>query len=147
MKTILDKTTLEELVERIRRLDKNATARWGKMNVHQMVRHCSMWEELMLGKKKYRRSLAGYLFGKIALNSLTKDDKPLTRNTPTIRELKIKDTGDFEAEKARWISMIEEQASYSGPDIMHPFFGKMTREQSGYLLYKHTDHHLRQFGV
>src|SRR3954462_5278048 len=110
MKTILDKTTREELVERIRRLDKNATARWGKMNVHQMVRHCSMWEELMLGKKRYKRSLVGYLFGKIALNSLTKDDKPLTRNTPTIRELKIKDTGDFEAEKARWISMIEEQA-------------------------------------
>jgi len=28
---------------------------------------------------------------------------------------------------------------------MHPFFGKMTKEQVGYLAYKHTDHHLWQF--
>ena len=145
MKTISDQTTRDELIERIKRLNENATAQWGKMNVHQMVRHCSLWEELMLGKKKYKRSLIGFLFGRIALKSLTRDEKPLTRNTPTLPDLKIKETGDFEKEKARWISLMMEQASYSGPEINHPFFGKMTKEQSGYLLYKHTDHHLRQF--
>ena len=29
--------------------------------------------------------------------------------------------------------------------FVHWFFGKMTREQIGQLVYKHTDHHLRQF--
>lgn len=32
-------------------------------------------------------------------------------------------------------------------DFMHPFFGKITREQIGYLAYKHDDHHLRQFNA
>lgn len=29
----------------------------------------------------------------------------------------------------------------------HPFFGKMTGEDWGHLMYKHLDHHFRQFGV
>ena len=98
MKTISDKSTRDELIERIKRLNENATAHWGKMNVHQMVRHCSLWEELMLGKRKYKRNWIGYLFGKIALKSLVRDEKPLSRNTPTVPDLKIKETGDFETE-------------------------------------------------
>ena len=145
MKTISDKAIRDELIQRIRQLNENATAQWGKMNVHQMVRHCSLWEELMLGKKKYKQYWIGYLFGKIALKRLLSDDKPLSRNTPTLPDLKIKETGDFEMEKARWISLMEERASNSVPEIIHPFFGKMTREKSDYLIYKHTDHHLRQF--
>ena len=29
----------------------------------------------------------------------------------------------------------------------HPFFGRMTGEEWDRLLWKHLDHHLRQFGV
>ena len=145
MKTISDKAIRDELIQRIRQLNENASAQWGKMNVHQMVRHCSLWEELMLGKKKYKQYWIGYLFGKVALKRLLSDDKPLSRNTPTLPDLKIKETGDFETEKARWISLMEERASNPVPEIIHPFFGKMTREKSDYLIYKHTDHHLRQF--
>jgi hypothetical protein len=36
-------------------------------------------------------------------------------------------------------------AHFSDPGLVHPFFGRMTPEQIGYMLYKHTDHHLRQF--
>ena len=145
MKTVSDKTTRDELIRRIRQLTPNATAQWGKMNVDQMVKHCSLWEELMLGKKKYKQNWIGKLFGKMVLKRLLKDDKPMSRNTPTLPDLKIKETGDFETEKTRWISLMEERASKPAPDIMHPFFGKMTREQSDFLIYKHTDHHLRQF--
>ena len=145
MKTVSDKTTRDELIRRIRQLNSNATAQWGKMNVDQMVKHCSLWEELMLGKKKYKQNWIGKLFGKMALKGLLKDDRPMSRNTPTLPDLKIKETGDFETEKTRWISLMEERASHPPPDIMHPFFGKITGEQSDFLIYKHTDHHLRQF--
>jgi hypothetical protein len=145
MKTIADKTTRDELIHRIQWLNVNATAQWGKMNVHQMVKHCSLWEEMMMGRRKYKRNWLGYLFGKIALKGLVKDEKHMGRNAPTIAELKVKETGDFETEKARWVSLMEEYDHLSGPEILHPFFGKMTREQMGYLIYKHTDHHLRQF--
>jgi hypothetical protein len=109
------------------------------------VKHCSLWEEMMMGRRKYKRNWLGYLFGKIALKGLVKDEKHMARNAPTIPELKVKETGDFETEKARWVSLMEEYDHLSGPEILHPFFGKMTREQMGYLIYKHTDHHLRQF--
>lgn len=52
-----------------------------------------------------------------------------------------------EGKKAEWISLINEYENYSNPKFIHDFFGKITKEQIGILVYKHTDHHLRQFGV
>ena len=76
MKTISDKATRDELIQRIQRLNAQATAQWGKMNVYQMVRHCSLWEDLMLGKRTYKRSFIGFLFGKIALKVLRRMINP-----------------------------------------------------------------------
>ena len=84
----------------------------------------------------------------MALKSILKDEKPIGRNAPTIPELRIyliATHGDVSAEKAKWISFIEAYAHYSNPEFEHSFFGKMTEEQIGYMAYKHTDHHLRQF--
>ena len=53
--------------------------------------------------------------------------------------------GDVLAEKKKWASLINDYEHYSSPEFEHWFFGKITREQLGYLVYKHTDHHLRQF--
>jgi hypothetical protein len=90
--------------------------------------------------------LPGRLFGRMVLKSLMKDEKPLRRNTPTLPELKIKETnGDIEAEKKKWIALIEQYAHFSNPGFVHSFFGKMTEDQIGCLAYKHIDHHLRQF--
>jgi len=145
MKTVYDHATRDDLIRRINTLHNNSTAQWGKMNVYQMVKHCRLWEEMMLGKKKYDRAFIGRLFGKLALNSMLKDDGPLRRNTPTIPEFIIKDEGDVSIEKSKWIALIEEHAHTWAPDLVHPFFGKLTKEQTGRLVYKHNDHHLRQF--
>ena len=40
---------------------------------------------------------------------------------------------------------MEEYAHFSNNDFVHWFFGKMTKEQVGYFVYKHTGHHLREF--
>jgi len=53
--------------------------------------------------------------------------------------------GDLDKETMKWISMIEGYEQFSHFGFIHPFFGKMTKEQIGYFVYKHTDHHLRQF--
>ncbi|MEP7264886.1 MAG: DUF1569 domain-containing protein [Bacteroidota bacterium] len=146
MKTIFDKATREELIARISLLNEINNAQWGSMSVFQMIKHCSLWEEMMLGRKKYKRAFAGYLFGRIALKAVTKDDGPLRKNSPTIPEFKIKESdGDIEIEKNKWIKLIEEYADFSNDALVHPFFGSMTKEQIGYMVYKHTDHHLRQF--
>jgi len=145
MKTIFDKATREELISRIGTVNENSTAQWGKMNTYQMLKHCSLFEEMALGKIKYKRVFVGRLFGKMALKKVLKDDAPLTRNTPTLAELRIKGNGDVSTEKTRWIGLLGEYEHFNNPDFIHPFFGKITKEQIGQLAYKHADHHLRQF--
>jgi hypothetical protein len=146
MKTVFDKTTRDELIARINTLNENSKAQWGKMNIYQMMKHCTLWEDMMTGSTKYKRAFIGRLFGIIALKSILKDEGPLRRNTPTIAAFKVKENnGDILFEKKKWVALIEAYAHFSNPDSVHPFFGKMTKEQIGYLVYKHTDHHLRQF--
>jgi hypothetical protein len=148
MKTIFDKTTRDALIARINTLNENNTAQWGKMNIYQMVRHCVIWEEWILGKNKpaYKQAFIGRVFGKIALKGLLKDESPMKRNMPSGSAFKVREKNcNLASEKKKWIALIEDYPHYSNPDFIHDFFGKMTKEQIGYLAYKHTDHHLRQF--
>jgi hypothetical protein len=146
MKSIFDKTTRDELIARINTLDENSTAQWGKMNIYQMLKHCTLWEEMVLDKVKFKRVFIGRFFGKMALKELIGDDRPVKRNIPTLPELKVKEAeGDIASEKKKWVTLIEENAKSPNPNFVHPFMGKMTIEQIGHLAYKHIDHHLRQF--
>jgi len=150
MTTVFDTSTRDELIRRIHTVDETSTARWGRMNVYQMVRHCTLWEGWIQGKPPctYKQALIGRLFGRMALRGVTKDDRPLARNVPTTKAFKITDTtGDVAAERRKWAALVAEYEHYSNPGFIHDFFGRMTREQIGQLAYKHTDHHLRQFGA
>jgi hypothetical protein len=146
MKTVLDKTTREELIGRINTLDENSARQWGKMNINQMLKHCAMVDEMFLGRKQYKRTFLGRLIGQMALKSMLKDQTPIAKNAPTSPYFKIKESsGDVASEKQEWIELIEEYGRYSNNNFVHWFFGKMTNEQVGYFAYKHIDHHLRQF--
>ena len=134
------------MINRVDSLNDNSTIQWGKMNVYQMLKHCILCEEMYLGKTLYKRTFLGFLLGRIALNQLMKYDKPKKRNSPTKQEFIItEETGDFLEDKTKWISLINEYEDYSNRNFVHWFFGKMTSEQVGISVYKHIDHHLRQF--
>lgn len=148
MKTIFDKTTREELISRIKTLNKNSQAQWGKMTVYQMAKHCSFWDEWVLGRSdlKYKQALIGKIFGRMALKINIKNDNPLKKNMPTSRPFIVKDQhGDIEVQKEIWIEAVTRYEHYSNPDFIHDFFGKMTVPEIGIFAYKHADHHLRQF--
>ncbi len=146
MKTVFDKATREELITRINSLSENSTAQWGKMNVYQMLKHSTLWEEWVAGKTRHKQVFIGKLLGKILLRRVLKDEKPFGKNAPTLPDFTIKETnGDLVAEKAKWVSLINGYENFSNPNFVHAFFGKMTKEQIGQLAYKHSDHHLRQF--
>lgn len=147
MKSVFDKTTRDDLIKRINSLNENSKPFWGKMNIYQMLSHNAMWQQMMLGKLESKRVFMGNIFGKVALKNVLKDDAPLRKNTPTTPEVMSKEkSGDLEFQRKKWIEGVEEYANFSNNDFIHPFFGKMTREQVGYFAYKHNDHHLRQFG-
>lgn len=148
MKTIFDEGTRAEIIQRIQAIPENAESQWGKMNLYQMLVHCTTWEKWIQGKENptYKQAFIGKVFGKMGLKRMIKDDKPIDKGVPTSTQFKIKETkGDVEAKKSEWIELIRAYENYSNPTFIHDFFGKMTEEQIGLLAYKHTDHHLRQF--
>ena len=51
----------------------------------------------------------------------------------------------FAAEKKKWIALLDEYEHCSNDGLIHPFFGAMKREDTDYMVYKHADHHLKQF--
>src|ERR1700761_9651892 len=100
MKTVFDQTTRDELTGRISMLNEDSKAVWGKMNVYQALKHCTLWDEWIQSDKNNKQAFIGRLFGKMALKKILKDDSPLARNTPTLSEFKIKETtGDIASEK------------------------------------------------
>ena len=150
MKDIFNQNTITEFQSRINNISADSTAQWGKMNVYQMLKHCTENDKMMTGERKMKRLFIGRIFGKMALRSNIKDDKPLAPNSPTHPDLVIKDNGDVATQKQEWLSVLE--GYYSKPattfdNFVHPFFGKMTPQQISKFAYKHIDHHLRQFGV
>lgn len=150
MKTIFDQNTRVKLIKRIEQISMEDTAGWGKMNVIQMLKHNTYWNGWILGTQDhtYKQAFMGKLFGKLALKRMIKDDKPLDKNIPTSDQFKVQALdGDLESEKLKWIHLIRNYENYHNPKFIHDFFGKMTKEQIGILVYKHTDHHLRQFGL
>jgi hypothetical protein len=150
MKTIFDKVTRDELIDRINLLNENSRAQWGKMNIYQMLKHCTLYDEWVSGKynTQYKQVFIGRLFGKMALKDFIGDEKPIRRNVGTLSNLKVlQSNGDVALEKLKWVSIIEDFKNVENPNFIHTFFGKLSKEQIGYLNYKHSDHHLRQFGV
>lgn len=146
MKSVYNEPDRNELIQRVRMLNEDSRALWGKMTVFQMMKHCSLWEEMLMGRRNYPRVFIGRIFGKMALRRVTKDEAPLMRNSPSIPDLIIKDSGNVAMKREKWIALLEEHGRVFNPDFVHPFFGRMNREEMGRMAYKHTDHHLRQFG-
>lgn len=149
MKSVFEKVDREELISRISSIDESSIRQWGKMTVYQMLKHCTLWDEWILGTHKpvYKQSFLGVLFGKLAIRSEVDSNKPMKKNMPA-GMLAVKETsGNVNHQKEQWIRRMNEYASYSNPDFVHDFFGRMTNEQIGRFAYKHADHHLRQFGA
>jgi len=152
MQTILATQDLNELINRIQSISSASAAEWGKMNAHQMVKHCILSERMYLGEDEYKRTFIGKLFGRMALKSILKDAAPLQKNQPTHPDFAIAGLptgGALETDKQSWIALLKRYAETTEADFtsfVHPFFGRMNREQVGRYVYKHTDHHLRQFG-
>lgn len=150
MKTIFDHSTRHELIDRITSLKNDSDRKWGKMNVFEMVMHNTYWNGWVLGigNHTYNQVFIGKVFGKAALRKMTRNEEPFDKNIPTSSQFKVREmNGDLQAEKLKWISLVKAFENYENPAFVHDFFGKMSQDQIGILVFKHTDHHLRQFGV
>jgi hypothetical protein len=150
MKSLFQPPTVQEVKTRIANLKPDSAAEWGTMSPAQALAHCTGGLEMALGDSKLPRVLVGRLIGGIIKPMALKDDVPMRRNSPTAKALVIHDDRDLPREKERLTALIDRFAS-GGPAVCtahpHAFFGKMTPQEWAILMYKHLDHHLRQFSA
>ena len=74
---------------------------------------------------------------------------PFPKGAPTAPELKPVDTASFEEERTAVLELLERIGTgpNEGMGPAHPLFGPLTWREWGAATYKHTDHHLKQFGA
>jgi hypothetical protein len=150
MKNLLQLSEIHEILERINKLSKDRKPLWGTMNSAQMLGHCSVGLKVSLGKIKPTSNIFMITIGKILKRKILNADE-FRKNTPTAKEYIMPVDTDFESDKSQLIELVNYYASESAKNEIngqkHPFLGKLTPEEWGNLMYKHLDHHLRQFGL
>lgn len=149
MKTLFEAPAVIEIKQRMFVLRPESERLWGKMNAAQALAHCSAAMEMALGDTSPRRVLIGRLLGPM-FKSVYSNEKPFQRKSPTHPSLIVSDQRDLAKERQRLAGLID-RFSASGAEGCtehpHPFFGKLSSTEWATGMYKHLDHHLRQFGV
>ena len=143
-----------KLVPHLQQLDPSTPPRWGKMNVQQMVEH--------LSRDAVSNASGRLVFEKIItppeqlvkFREFLMSEKPFRENTrnPLLNEEPAPPQyqtvqaaiGALQQELIWFFESYEKQPQLV---IRNPIFGDLNFEQNVQLLYKHAQHHLRQFGV
>jgi uncharacterized protein DUF1569 len=151
MKNLFETSAAAEVKERLARLQPDSQRQWGKMNPAQALAHCTGAFDLAMGKTvPSPRVFIGRLLGPLVKKSLLVKGEPMRRNALTEKSLLVTDERDFAVERQRLRETIDRFVS-GGPGICtkHPhfFFGPLTPTEWAALMYRHLDHHLRQFRV
>jgi hypothetical protein len=151
MKNLFEDATAQEVKKRIRQLRPDSERQWGTMGVAQTVTHCAVGLEIVTGERVPSKiALPFRILGKIIKPMALGNDAPMRRNSPTSKEFLVEGGRDLRAEQERLCVLIDRFGA-GGPEgcTRHPhsFFGKLTPGEWSELMYKHLDHHLRQFGA
>ena len=149
MKTLFQKETAAEVISRLDQLQPGSARQWGKMDVAQMLAHCSATLDMASGRINPPRIFIGRVIGPLVKPIFT-NDKPFSRSSPTDKALVVADQRDFNRERDQLkqkVRQFQEGGDERCTKHPHPFFGDLTPEVWSRGMYKHLDHHLRQFGA
>ena len=150
MKGMFDASVASEIKQRLGRLQPDSARQWGKMNAAQAVAHCAAGMEVALGDAKPARMLIGRILGPIFKPIVIDSDRPMKPGAPTAPDLVVKDERNLDKERARLSGLIDRMQTGGAKAVTthpHQFFGALSPAQWAVLVYKHLDHHLRQFAV
>lgn len=136
------------LIARLNRLTPEAKGQWGRMSAHGMLCHVA---DVALGIRmlpgapaRPRKALRAF----VGLHTPLPWPKGIRTPARADQEKDGTRPSEFAADRARAIAAIEAQAAAKGgwPEY-HPIFGKLTGWEWRRFAWRHTDHHLRQFGL
>jgi hypothetical protein len=147
MKSAFNPGDRRDLVERLMRLRPDARAVWGRMTAPQMVTHLADSLYMAFGELPVTPKRLPIRYP--PLKQLLVYFIPIPKGVPTAPELIARTPGDWQAGVTELRTLLERFATRTAKDAWpdHPAFGRLTPKQWGVLAYRHTDHHLRQFGV
>jgi Protein of unknown function (DUF1569) len=149
MRNLFEKEAVDEVCGRLDKLQPETPRQWGKMDVAQMMAHCSAALDMASGKLNPPRMFIGRVLGPLVKPIYT-NEKPFAKSTPTEKKLIISDQRDFTRERERLkqcVRQFHEGGEAECTRHPHPFFGALTTYEWSRGMYKHLDHHLRQFGA
>jgi hypothetical protein len=147
MKSIWQDEARQELHDRVGRVGWDAPAAWGKFTAPKMICHLAdslkmATGELLIPSKKLPIRYP-------PLKQFIIYVAPFPKSAPTAPALLVRQPAAFTDDVADVQSMLNRAASFSSTDAWpeHPAFGKLSRRAWGVLIYRHMDHHLKQFGA
>ena len=148
MGSILSERDRTEIVTRVQSLSASSTGRWGSMDVACMLQHLRLSACMALGELPVP-SVNKRVFQVFPLKHLILYVFPFPKGAPTAPLLKPVQGTSFEEERAAVLELMERIGTgpTEGPGPAHPLFGPLTRREWGVVIYKHSDHHLKQFGA
>ncbi len=148
MRNIYNPSDHTDTIERLNRLTSDAERRWGTMSVEEMLWHSRSQLELALGvipsSSKAKGLIATPLGRWLSLYTV-----PWPKGVITAPQMNVKKVNpqvqSFETEHKLLLERLE-QVVASEQLQPHPLFGNISQKDWGRLIWKHLDHHLRQFG-
>jgi hypothetical protein len=149
MRNLFDPENRQAVLDRLAQLEPGAGRLWGKMSAGQMLAHCSVTLEMATGDQPRQQMMIGRILGPFFKWKLL-GEQPFSRGSPTDPAFVVTGERDFAAEKERLTALIDRFCA-DGPEKAagrtHSFLGRLRGEEWGVMMYKHLDHHLRQFGA
>jgi hypothetical protein len=148
MKTIADPGVLGTLTARLQRLTPTHERGWGRSSAHQIAVHLGDAAEAALGRREF--SATGRppsRFRKwFALSLPFRWPRGIKSGADPAAKLLAEET--FPADLERALQALRDLASArDGLAVRHPILGAMSHSDWQRWAWKHTDHHLRQFGL
>jgi hypothetical protein len=151
MKNLFDAAVANQVKTRLGKLEPQSERLWGRMTAAQMLAHCSVSMQWAVGELAPEKgALPARVIGRLIKPLVFRNDDPMRKNSPTAKSLIVADDRDLATERERLSRLIDKFAAGGAAECTrnpHSFFGKMTPEEWAILMYKHLDHHFRQFGV
>jgi hypothetical protein len=147
MKTMWNEQDRQELRRRVALIQPDTAPQWGRMSAPQMMAHLTDCLRVAFGDMAVASKKLPIRYP--PLKQLIVYVLPFPKNAPTSPDLISRRPESWTAEVADVASLVDrfgrEPQDRAWPD--HPAFGTMNARSWGVLMYRHTDHHLRQFGV
>jgi hypothetical protein len=150
MKSVFNSADLNDIKERIGKLNAESKPLWGIMKSASMLAHCSVTYEMIYTDKHPKPNfLLRFILTRFVKKNVV-GPKPYTHNSRTAPAFVISGERNFEQEKEqlfRWLERVYADGKESFDGRESHSFGKLTASEWDVMMYKHLDHHLKQFGV